>query len=99
MRRFPQIFGRPWWKWNLATLLVVVAAVMLVCYVTPLLVSLAWLLVLLAVTAWVVGPDLAVVSEKSKPWLGHARRAMKNPRIVRLVAYAGLALAWWWTLF
>ncbi|QDU87878.1 hypothetical protein Pla175_12450 [Pirellulimonas nuda] len=91
--------GRPWWKWNLATLVVAVIAVVLVCYVTPILFHLAWLLVLLAVTAWVVGPDVAAISEKSKPWVGHARRAMKNPRIVRAMAYVGLALAWWWMLF
>lgn len=57
-----------------------------------------WVLALLALTAWLVAPDLFWAWREHPAAVRRALHYLTHPRTVRVLLYALLALAWWVTV-
>lgn len=80
------------------TVLAVLAAFFAVQLVLTTASNVGWLLVLTALTVWIAGPDLWKLYRRALPILARTQTLLRDHRSLRLLAYAALGLAWWWTL-
>ncbi|TWT77760.1 hypothetical protein Pla123a_15560 [Posidoniimonas polymericola] len=93
---------RPWWFTSRGLVVIAIVFVLGVLVAAPLLslvTHVGWLIVLLALTGWLVVPDLHWVWREHPEVFRRVLRLLTNARTVRVLLYLAVAYAWALVLF